>query len=243
MAITPTLVDQWSDGKRLLVIGSFVVSGNYVIDGVTIDFGAIGVRSSQPPLWFNAPTFRGYSFEYVPVTGSGDGKLRVYETKNLLPVATLTSDAVIPADGDTVTIGASVYTLKTALTASTTAGQVLIGGSAAQALENLKAAINLGVNSLNQGAGIAYGSLTTINLSATAFTLTATTLFLVSRLGSTAGDTIASTETSTHLSFGGATFVDGVLATNQGSELAAAAFPVDLVAFTLNFYAIFNQYI
>ena len=58
----------------------------------------------------------------------------------LAGMGTLTSTVVSPTDGDTVTIGSKTYTFKTILTP--TEGQVLIGGSAAIALRNLKSAIN-----------------------------------------------------------------------------------------------------
>ncbi len=45
-----------------------------------------------------------------------------------------------PSDGQSVTIGSAVYTFKTALTP--TDGQVLIGGSYAETLDNLKLAVN-----------------------------------------------------------------------------------------------------
>jgi hypothetical protein len=71
--------------------------------------------------------------------------------------------ATIPTDTNTVTVGGQVYTFKTALTASTTADEVLIGASAALSRENLINAINLG-----PGAGTLYGSDTTLNAIVTA---------------------------------------------------------------------------
>ena len=53
---------------------------------------------------------------------------------------TLTSNGTAPADGVTITLGNKVYTAKTALTP--TEGEVLIGGTAAAFLDNLKAAVN-----------------------------------------------------------------------------------------------------
>jgi len=53
---------------------------------------------------------------------------------------TLTSGGTIPADGSSVVVGNKTYTFKTTL--GTTEGNVLIEGSAANALVNLKAAIN-----------------------------------------------------------------------------------------------------
>jgi len=115
---------------------------------------------------------------------------------------TLTSDATIPTANDTVTIDSVVYTYKATVT--TTAGEVLLGATAAAALANLKKAINLsGVG------GTDYGSLTVIHPTVTAGDLTATTLKLFAKTGGTAGNSLGSTEGSTHLSFPGATFNSG----------------------------------
>lgn len=53
---------------------------------------------------------------------------------------TITSNGTNVSDGDTVTIAGKVYTFKTVL--GTTEGQVLIGGTSAESLDNLKLAIN-----------------------------------------------------------------------------------------------------
>lgn len=118
---------------------------------------------------------------------------------------TLTSDATAPSDGDTVTIGPVVYTFKTALTASTTANQVLIGVSAAVALDNLKAAIN------NAGGtpGTDYGSLTDAHPTVSATTNTNTTQLVVARVTGTGANAIPTTETSSHLSWGAVTLASG----------------------------------
>ena len=53
---------------------------------------------------------------------------------------TITSNGTNVSDGDTVTIAGKVYTFKTIL--GTTEGNVLIGGTAAESLDNLKLAVN-----------------------------------------------------------------------------------------------------
>ena len=120
-------------------------------------------------------------------------------SKRTTATGTLTSDTVIPSDGDTVTIGSTVYTLKTAISV---AYDVLIGGSAAAALTNLKAAINA-----SAGAGTTYGTGTLVHPTVTAGTLTATTLLLSANTPGTAGNTIVTTETSSHLSFANANLI------------------------------------
>ncbi len=133
--------------------------------------------------------------------------------------ATLTSNATIPTDGDTVTIGSKTYTFKTTLTP--TEGQVLINGTAAAALVNLKAAINhTGVPDTDYKCAAAHTQVS-------AGTITATTLLLTSLTIGTAANAYASTSTaSPRLTFGGATFASGTAAptfnvTDSSSEIAA----------------------
>lgn len=130
--------------------------------------------------------------------------------------ATLTSDATIPTAADTVTIGAVTYTFRAAPT--TVANEVKLGASAAASLTNLKAAINqTGVS------GTDYGSATVIHPTVTAGTLTATTLVLTAKTVGVAGNALASTETSTHLSFAGATFAGGVAAIANEVKIGGSA--------------------
>lgn len=116
---------------------------------------------------------------------------------------TLTS-AGNPANNETVTIGSRVYTFKTTLTGA--ADEVLIGGSASASLDNLKAAVNGAA-----GGGTTYGTGTVAHADIVAGLKTATTIVFVARLAGTAGNSLASTETSaTALSFGAATLLGGL---------------------------------
>jgi hypothetical protein len=118
---------------------------------------------------------------------------------------TLTSDATNVSDGDTVTIGNVTYTFKTAL--GTAANQVLIGANAAGSLTNLSQAIS--------GSGGTAGTTYTANTApiphpdVTIGTVTATTIPLTAK-SINQGNTVATTETSAHLSFGAATLTGGV---------------------------------
>ena len=103
-----------------------------------------------------------------------------------------------PAANATVKIGAQTYKLVTSLSGGgTTANEVLIGGSAASALTNLKSAINR-----TAGAGTKYGSLTTLNLSVSAGALTLTQLMVTANVVGVNGNNIATTETSSVLAWG-----------------------------------------
>lgn len=76
--------------------------------------------------------------------------------------ATLTIDAVVTA-ADTMVIEGQTYTFRTALTASTTANEILIAGTVILQGSYIAAAINRGVASDGNGSGVAYGSLTPRN--------------------------------------------------------------------------------
>ena len=130
-------------------------------------------------------------------------------TGNIVPgvhaESVLTSDGTIPSSGDTVTIGDKTYTFVSSLSDPAIPNKVVIGTSAATALDNLKAAINL-----SAGAGSVYGTGTTKNTSVVATDNTDTTQKVVARVPGTAGNSIAVSETSDHLSWGGSTLGGGV---------------------------------
>lgn len=114
---------------------------------------------------------------------------------------TLTSDATNVTDADTVTIGSTVYRFKDTMAA---AYDVKIGASAAVSLDNLKAAINA-----SGTPGTEYFAGTLIHPTVTAGTNTDTTQAVTANTAGTAGNSIASTEASTHLSWGAATLTGG----------------------------------
>lgn len=140
---------------------------------------------------------------------SGQESLTNWTPTGAAATGTLTSTGAIPADGDTVTLGSKTYTLKTTLTGVN--GQVLIGGSAANALTNLYSAINL-----TGTAGTDYAAATTANVSVEATAHTATTLSVSARAVGTAGNSLASTENSSTLSFTGTTLSGGIADTGAG---------------------------
>lgn len=119
---------------------------------------------------------------------------------------TLTSDATAPSDGDTVTIEGRTYTYKTTLSSPAQQNEVLIGASAAIALDNLKIAINASGGT----AGTEYSLGTTAHPLVTATTNTNTTQVVEARQFGTAANQYAVAETSSHLSWGATTLSGGV---------------------------------
>ncbi len=113
-------------------------------------------------------------------------------TASAVATTTLTTAGTGPADGDQVAIGGKTYTFKTALTGGAgIANEVAIGGSTAQALLNLKAAVNAAPG----GAGTAYGTGTVANANVNAVTAAATTLTFAANVNGTGGNAITSTTT------------------------------------------------
>jgi len=84
---------------------------------------------------------------------------KVYVSENLTGEAVLSSPQT-PTDGDTVTIGGVVFTFNTTLT--TTAGSVLISGSADAARANLTALVNTPGTSTTYGTALSTADQTTI---------------------------------------------------------------------------------
>lgn len=115
---------------------------------------------------------------------------------------TLTSSGNF-TDTQTVTIGSKVYTFQTTLT--NVDGNVLIGADRTASHANLKAAINL-----EAGAGTTYAAAMTIHPTVTATSANATTTVVKAKSAGTAGNSIASTETQSNASWGGATLSGGL---------------------------------
>jgi hypothetical protein len=113
----------------------------------------------------------------------------------------LTSSGVF-TDTQTVVVGGKTYTTQTTLT--NVDGNVLIGASAAATLQNLYDAINL-----TGTPGTQYAAAMTKNERVKATAVTATTLTVKAAVAGTLGNLIASTETQTNASWGGATLSGG----------------------------------
>ena len=115
---------------------------------------------------------------------------------------TLTSTNVEVADGDTVTIGTTVYRFKTTMAAAYDVKRD--GTNAVTTLSNLRAAINgTGTPGIEYFAGTAKHPTTSATTATISLTLTA-------RLQGEAANTIATTETSSVLSFSAATLLGGL---------------------------------
>ncbi len=137
--------------------------------------------------------------------------------------------------GDTVTVGGSTYRFVTAITAFSSANDVLVGagtGAASEtaSLTNLAAAVNGAT-----GEGVTYALGTTANTSATATLVANPTSGPVNQIlftaltGGTGGNSIASTSTGGDNIFSGALFTGGGAATNDLLSSADATAALTLI--------------
>jgi hypothetical protein len=113
---------------------------------------------------------------------------------------------------ETVTIDGKVYTWQTVLT--DVDGNVLIGATAEDSLDNLVAAINLGA-----GAGTLYAASMTLHPTVTAVDGAGTTVDVTAKFTGTAGDAITTTEgiVDGGAAWGGATLAAGADADEEES--------------------------
>lgn len=133
-----------------------------------------------------------------------------------------------PQIGDTVTVGASTYTFKAAIS---TANDVLIGATPLDTVTNLERA----VNDLGGTEGVHYGTGTTANASATATARTteASVLFTAITSGSS-GNSVATTSSLAVGGFATSTLVNGAgasrlpLSALKDGDFVIAQFAIDM---------------
>ena len=107
-----------------------------------------------------------------------------------------------PLNTETVVVNTKTYTFQTTLT--DTDGNVLIGATAADSLDNLINAVNLG-----PGAGIAYAASMTLNTTVYAEQAGTLTSEMFAKTPGTGGNSYPTTETLTNGSWGAATMSGG----------------------------------
>jgi hypothetical protein len=150
-----------------------------------------------------------YDFAYF----ESEGKIKfVRYARNPVKATGALTFSGNPADNDTVTIGAQVYTFKTALTPLPF--EVKIGATATATKLNLVKAINLtGV------AGTDYGTGTTVNVKVVATDFSATVMNVEAIHGGAAGNTIATTDTSAVLAWANLTLTNGADAAGSAGDI------------------------
>ena len=115
-------------------------------------------------------------------------------------ILTLTTNAL---NNETVTIDTKVYTFQTTLT--NVDGNVLIGATASDSIDNLIAAINLAA-----GSGTTYAAATVVHPTVSASAGTGNTMNVFAKTSGSSGNSIATTETLTGGSWISTTLVGGL---------------------------------
>jgi hypothetical protein len=125
---------------------------------------------------------------------------------NDVPVGTLATGTLTAtgnfANGETVNAGGKTYVFQTVLT--NVDGNVLIGATASDSLDNLIAAINLGA-----GSGTLYAAATTANTFVSALAGAGDTMVVSAKIGGLAGNAYVTTDTAVNASWGSATLTGG----------------------------------
>lgn len=183
---------------------------NYAID-VAGDLwaGEMPIFTDQGVAAVNIEQFRVIAYNEAGLLVPYDPGADSAANGNIQATGALTFSAA-GTDGDTITIGGNVITLKAA---SPVGAQVLIGASATASAQNLKTYIN--ANSATLGV--------TASGAAAVLTLTAVQ-------PGTAGNAITTTESGTSTSFGAATLTGGADEVVEGGGRAARAIGVAAVA-------------
>ncbi len=156
----------------------------------------------QPQTTAATSNFQQIIQQVLPATLQADG-LQTDETVKVnsgsgFAVGTLTL-TLTPIVGDTVTLGSKTYTWVAA--ALTVDGEVEVGTSADDSIDNLVAAINLG-----PGAGTDYGSETTLNDAASAENAGSDTMLAIAKAVGEPG-TVQSTQVMAAATWGATTLV------------------------------------
>jgi len=220
------------DESELIVIAS----GNTLPTGEDgFKVGALFIDTDSLAIYFNAGTTSVASWNDISsadliTAGTPVNAVAATQVLTLLGVivpgshaeSVLTSNATNVSDGDTVTIGSTVYRFKNTMAA---AYDVKIGASAAASLDNLKAAINA-----SGTPGTEYFAGTLAHPSVVATDNADTTQKIIARVPGTAANTLATTKSAATLSFPAATLGDGTGASNPG--VAPETVTIDSVVYS-----------
>ena len=67
MSVAITIVDHWSDTKRIHVCGILTLTGNYTTGGDTVNFAAVPqIKAGSGPIVFSATGSGGYNYNGIP---------------------------------------------------------------------------------------------------------------------------------------------------------------------------------
>lgn len=78
--VTPTVTDQWFDGKRMHVIGTMAITGgtDYVNNGLACSFAGLVKGSSRPPEWVSIKGIAGFLYAFNVGTTQANGLFLIF---------------------------------------------------------------------------------------------------------------------------------------------------------------------
>lgn len=199
------------DGRGHLILKN----GDFEFENNVSPTDAGGIQYNGGEKGFSSLTLDNANVKNIGGVGivlQGDNAPHFFYTKGRSSIASEGNRAVgtltfsgNPADGKAVTVGAQSYEFKTAL-AFGFGNEVLIGATAEDTMDNLIAAIDQADGS---GTTYSYGFGGGINLDIFAKKVNSTDMLAAARTGGTAGNSLATTETSAVLAWTGATLAGG----------------------------------
>lgn len=229
----PTVAGNWSNGLPSASSPANFTSGTVDVDGGAtgatwkgINFGPgysgrFGLSSSYVDVLIGSDgiSYRGQQDAYVDfaanvtaipvVVRAAGGLTGLYlkgpTTRGEFATQILTVSGQ-PANTNTVVVDTITYTFQTTLTDVT--GNVLIGASALESIQNLMNAINGG-----PGAGLAYAASMLTHTTVRAYIISATKLVVESLVVGTAANAYSTTETHANGAWANTTMDDGVVET------------------------------
>ena len=170
---------------------------------------ALSIRDPNRPRWSYyelGETAQSSGLFFATQSQAGGGGPPIGAPENLVFDANSTGTLTLtgqPLENETVTITGKAYRFQTVLT--DVDGNVLIGATPSDSLDNLIAAINLG-----PGAGVDYAALTTVHPTVTAAAGVGDTMDITVTLSGSAGNSTSTTTNLTNGSWGAATTTGGV---------------------------------
>lgn len=241
MPVAVAVLDQWSDGKRTHVIGSLTPSGYYPAGGDIVDFRPV-VQSGQAPIVFIPDPVSGGLLLNGDQGTFGASLLKCRTPNNGVGAAVKAATALTGStgaftSGKIVTLGAKVYTFRTALSVGPTIpNEILLGINYDASLHNLFLAITGGA-----GSGTEYSTGTVAHTLLTAADVSSHIVVVTAIYGGVTANALVTTTNETNLAITGGTMGAGTVpgaAAGGAADLGNADWPI-LTA--IGFYAIFNQ--
>lgn len=188
-------------GNNLFTSSGFSAWGGAFPNELPTNWASSGVKSTTNYTTEKAGKLRLVSdgtnlgFAKNSVLVEGQRYKAVINIKDIYAMAVMNSNGTNPSNGQTLTIGATVYTFKTVLAS---AYDILIGADAAATLDNVKSAVNK-----TAGEGTTYGTGTLIHPTVEATDNTNTIQSFVAKVSGSSGSSIGVSTTSGTLTFTG----------------------------------------